>query len=100
MTSIVPVLDSPEHLERVGYPIIQLRRDVAEILIVAVDETGELGLAQVDAIIQAIDRRAAARAEMRSPGSERIQRRIQFVFDRAGGRLLGHVIDGTADRIQ
>ena len=33
-------------------------------------------------------------------GSERIDRRVQFVLDRAAGRLPGYVIDRAADRIE
>ena len=82
VTVIVLVLDGAQHLERVRDPVVQLRREVGEILIVAVDEAVDLGLAQVEAIIETIDRRAAARAEMGPIGSERIERSVEFVLDR------------------
>ncbi len=88
------VVDRGEHLERVVDPVIELARDVVELLVVAVDEAGDFRRAHIEAIVEPLHIGAAARAEMRAVGAERVDRRIQFVLDWPGGRLFRDEIDG------
>ena len=62
------VLDGSPQLERVGQPVVQLRREVRQVLIVAIDEAVDLRLADVDMVIQPLHGRAAAGAEMGAVG--------------------------------
>src|SRR5262249_47274537 len=50
MAVVAIVVDRAEYLERIAHTVIELTGDVVEVLIIAVDEAGELGRRDVDPI--------------------------------------------------
>src|SRR5262249_53871053 len=100
VTVVTMIVDRAEHLERIVYTVIQLTRDIVQLLVVAVDEAVELGGRDVETIIEALYVCAASRAEMRAIGSKRIDGCVELALDRSCGRLSRHEIDGAADRVE
>ena len=92
------VFDRAPHLERIGDAVIELAGKVVELIVDAVDAAVDPRGRGVEAIVEAGNQRAAARAEMGAIGAERVDRGIELALDRARGRLPADIVDSTSDR--
>ena len=95
---VLDVIDGEERLEVARHPIIEPRREIGEILVIAVDEAVDPVLAHVEAIIETCERCASARTEPGTDRTEAVHRGERLVLDGPGRRRLVHVVDRAADR--
>ena len=92
--------DGGEGPKRVRCLIIELPGDARQIPVDVVDESHLVRSKHVHAIIEPLHSGAAAGAEMRTDGAERIHRNIELVANRSGVRLPADVVDRPADGVQ
>src|SRR6516162_11479493 len=82
MAVVALVVDGGKDLEGIVDAIIELPRDVVELIVDAIDEAIDPGGRDIEAIIEPGDVGAAARAEMGAVGAERVDRGIELALDR------------------
>ena len=94
--AIFAILDRAPDLQAVGDAVVELAGDVERLGVGVVGKSVERGTADVEAIVEALDIGAAARAVMRAERVQRILREVSLIPDRPGVRLLGDQVDRAA----
>ncbi len=94
--AVLPVLGRAPDLQAVVDAIVQLAGDIAELRIGVVDKALVVEMADVEAVVEAVDQRAAAGAVAGAIAVEGIVGGEGLVDDRTRMRRLGHVVDGAA----
>ena len=98
LSTILAVFDRAPDLETVGDAVVELTRHIQHFGAGVVDKAVKRGTADVEAVVEALHVRAAARAVMRAERVERIPGEIGLVPDRPRVRLLGDEVDCAAGR--